>query len=184
MVALWAGSSSAAAGWRLYGSASTGFVIDHLTNVKARGGALQLYAGVESPFGLSLGLVGEGAETWGVDIEGQKLELDYQSLGLEMRLRFLRDGGVNPWVGLRVSQSRSTPLTWDDFGSIRRMLNSGLSAAMRIGMDTWLNEYVGISVSTAWQWCDVRVDAADPTFGQSACARPLHSIMGGPVVRF
>jgi hypothetical protein len=180
VVALWAGSS-AAAGWRAYGSASTGFVIDHLTGVKARGGALQLYVGVESPFGLSLGLVGEGAETWGETIEGQQLELDYQSLGLEMRLRFLRDGGVNPWMGVRVSQSRSTPLTLDDFGSPRRMLNSGLSAALRLGLDTWLNENVGITVSTAWQWCDVRVDTANPV---SACARPLHSIMGGPVVRF
>jgi hypothetical protein len=183
VVGLWAGTS-AAAGWRGYVSASTGFVIDHLTGVRARGGALQLYAGVETPFGLSLGLVGEGAETWGASIQGQQLELDYLSLGVETRLRFLRDGGVNPWVGLRVSQSRSTPLTLDDLGSPRRMLNSGLSAALRVGMDTWLNEYLGISVSTAWQWCDVRVDVRDPASGLSDCAKPLHSILGGPTLRF
>jgi type IV secretory pathway TrbD component len=183
VVALWSGTS-AAAGWRGYVSASTGFVIDHLTGVRARGGALQLYAGVETPFGLSLGVVGEGAETWGASIQGQQLELDYQSLGLEMRLRFLRDGGVNPWAGLRISQSRSTPLTLDAMGAPRRMLNSGLSAALRVGMDTWLNEYLGITVSTAWQWCDVRVDASDPAAGPSDCTKPLHSILGGPVVRF
>jgi hypothetical protein len=180
VVALWAGTS-AAAGWRAYASASTGLVIDHLTGVRARGGALQAYVGVESPFGLSLGVVGEGAETWGASIQGQQLELDYQSLGLEMRLRFLRDGGVNPWVGLRVSQSRSTPLTLDDLGSPRRMLNSGLSAALRVGMDTWLNEHLGITVSTAWQWCDVRVDTSNPA---TDCTKPLHSILGGPTLRF
>src|SRR5688572_17199408 len=88
VVVLWAGTS-AAEGWRVYGAASTGFVIDHITGVRARGGALQLYAGVETPYGLSLGVVGEGAETWGASIQGQQLELDYRSLGLEMRLRFL-----------------------------------------------------------------------------------------------
>ena len=146
-------------------------------------GALQLYVGVETPFGLSLGVVGEGAETWGASIQGQQLQLDYQSLGLEMRLRFLRDGGVNPWVGLRVAQSRSTPLTLDDLGSPRRMLHAGLITALRLGLDTWLGEHLGISASTAWQWCDVRVDSsASPT--SDACAKPLHSILIGPTLRF
>jgi hypothetical protein len=179
---LWAGTS-AAGEWRGYASASTGFVIDHVSGVRAKGGALQAYLGVEAPFGLSLGVVGEGVETWGANIQGQQLQLDYRSLGLEMRLRFLRDGGVNPWVGLRVAQSRSTPLTLDDFGAPRRMLHNGLSTAVRLGMDTWLNKYLGISVSTAWQWCDVRVDGSTaPQTGE--CAKPLHSILGGPTLRF
>ncbi len=181
MLALWAGTS-AAGEWRGYASASLGFVVDHLTGVRAKGGALQAYVGVEAPFGLSLGVVGEGAETWGANLQGQQLELDYRSLGLEMRLRFLRDGGVNPWVGLRVAQSRSTPLTLDDLGSPRRMLNSGLSTAVRFGMDTWLGKHLGITVSTAWQWCDVRVDSTGTA--PNACAKPLHSIMGGPTLRF
>ncbi|HEX8825374.1 MAG TPA: hypothetical protein VF794_36000 [Archangium sp.] len=181
LVALWAGTS-AAGEWRGYASTSVGFVIDHLTGVRAKGGAIQAYAGVEAPFGLSLGVVGEVAETWGASLQGQQLELDYRSLGVEMRLRFLRDGGVNPWVGLRVAQSRSTPLTLDDLQSPRRMLHDGLSTAVRFGMDTWLSKHLGITVSTAWQWCDVRVDsmAAVP----NACAKPLHSIMGGPTFRF
>lgn len=181
MLALWAGTS-AAGEWRGYASASLGFVVDHLTGVRAKGGAIQAYVGVEAPFGLSLGVVGEGAETWGANLQGQQLELDYRSLGLEMRLRFLRDGGINPWVGLRVAQSRSTPLTLDDLGSPRRMLNSGLSTAVRFGMDTWLGKHLGITVSTAWQWCDVRVDSTGAA--PNACAKPLHSIMGGPTLRF
>jgi len=179
---LWAGTS-AAGEWRGYASASTGFVIDHVSGVRAKGGALQAYLGVETPFGLSLGVVGEGAETWGTSIQGQQLQLDYRSLGLELRLRFLRNGGVNPWVGLRVAQSHSTPLTLDDFGSPRRMLHDGLSTAVRLGMDTWLGDHLGITISTAWQWCDVRVDSsAEPT--SEACAKPLHSILLGPTVRF
>ncbi|HEX5750254.1 MAG TPA: hypothetical protein VFZ09_28745 [Archangium sp.] len=182
VLALWAGTS-AAGPWRGYASASTGFVLDHTSGIRAMGGALQLYVGVETPFGLSLGLVGEGAETWGATINGQQLQLDYQSVGLEMRLRFLRDGGVNPWVGLRVAQSRSTPLTLDDLGSPRRMLHAGLSTAVRLGLDTWLGEHLGITASTAWQWCDVRVDStASPTL--DACAKPLHSILLGPTLRF
>jgi hypothetical protein len=181
LVGLWAGTS-AAEEWRAYASANVGFIIDHLTGVRAKGGAVQGYVGVEAPFGLSLGVVGELAETWGASLQGQQLELDYRSLGLEMRLRFLRDGGVNPWVGLRVAQSRSTPLTLDDIQSPRRMLHDGLSTAVRVGMDTWLGKHLGISVSTAWQWCDVRVDSMASVPG--ACAKPLHSIMGGPTFRF
>lgn len=181
MVALWAGVSSAGE-WRAYGSASTGFILDHTSGIRAKGGAIQAYVGVEAPFGLSLGVVGEGAETWGARIQGQQLQLDYRSLGLELRLRFLRDGGVNPWVGLRVAQSHSTPLTLDDLGAPRRMLHDGLSTALRLGLDTWLGEHLGITASTAWQWCDVRVDASSPT--SDACAKPLHSILLGPTVRF
>ncbi|WP_257451220.1 hypothetical protein [Archangium lipolyticum] len=181
--ALWAGTS-AAAEWRGYAAATTGFVIDHTSGVRAKGGALQAYVGVEAPFGLSLGVVGEGVETWGARFQGQQLQLDYRSLGLEMRLRFLRDGGVNPWVGLRVSQSRSTPLTLDDLGTPRRMLHDGLSTALRVGMDTWLGEHLGITASTAWQWCDVRVDGTTETGQTTQCAKPLHTILLGPTLRF
>lgn len=144
---------------------------------------MQAYLGVETPFGLSLGVVGEGAETWGARIQGQQLQLDYRSLGLELRLRFLRDGGVNPWVGVRVAHSRSTPLVLDDLGSLRRMLHDGLSTALRVGMDAWLGEHLGITASTAWQWCDVRVDSS-ATPSQDECAKPLHSILLGPTLRF
>ncbi|WPB78005.1 hypothetical protein KYC5002_02410 [Archangium violaceum] len=182
VLALWAGTS-AAGPWRGYASVTTGFVLDHTSGIRAMGGALQLYVGAETPFGLSLGLVGEGAETWGATINGQQLQLDYQSVGLEMRLRFLRDGGVNPWVGLRVAQSRSTPLTLDDLGSPRRMLNAGLSTAVRLGLDAWLGDHLGITASTAWQWCDVRVDSSmSPSLDE--CAKPLHSILLGPTLRF
>ena len=184
MVVLWTGSA-AAAGWRAYGAATTGVVLDHTSGVRAKGGALQAYLAVEAPFGLSLGLVGEGAETWGARLSGQQMELDYLSLGLELRLRFLRDGKVNPWAGLRVSQSRSTPLTVDQEGlSIpRRMLHAGLSTALRVGVDTWLGEHLGLTASTAWQWCDVRVDVSSAS-PDDVCAKPLHSILVGPTVRF
>ncbi|HYO53897.1 hypothetical protein [Archangium sp.] len=182
MVALWTGTSAAGA-WRGYAAASTGLILDHASGIRAKGGALQAYLGVETPFGLSLGVVGEGAETWGARIQGQQLQLDYRSLGLELRLRFLRDGGVNPWVGVRVAHSRSTPLVLDDLGSLRRMLHDGLSTALRVGMDAWLGEHLGITASTAWQWCDVRVDSS-ATPSQDECAKPLHSILLGPTLRF
>jgi hypothetical protein len=172
-----------AGGWQGYGSASAGLVLDHLTGVRAKGGALQLYVGVETPFGLSLGLVGEGAETWGARIQGQQLELDYRSLGMELRLRLFRDKPVSPWVGMRVSQSWSSPLTLDELGTLRRMLNDGLSTAVRFGMDTWLGDHLGITVSTAWQWCDVRVDGASPEVG-GECTKPLHTFLAGPTLRF
>ncbi|HSP79936.1 MAG TPA: hypothetical protein VLQ93_15495 [Myxococcaceae bacterium] len=182
VVALW-GGVAVAGDWRGYGTASTGLVLDHLTGVRAKGGALQLYLGVETPFGLSLGVVGEGAETWGARIQGQQLELDYRSLGMELRLRLLRDMPVSPWVGIRVSQSWSSPLTLDDLGTLRRMLNDGLSTAVRLGMDTWLGDHLGITVSTAWQWCDVRVDGGSPEVG-GECTKPLHTILAGPTLRF
>lgn len=178
---LWT-SSSHAGPWRGYASASTGVVLDHTSGVRAKGGGLQAYVGVETPFGLSLGVVGEGVETWGARIQDQQLQLNYVSLGVEMRLRFLRDGGVNPWIGVRVAQSHSTPLTLNEQGIPQRMLHDGLSTAIRIGVDTWLGEHLGLSASTAWQWCDVRVDGAAGS--ADMCAKPLHSILLGPTVRF
>ena len=191
VVVLWAGSA-AAGPWRGYASVTTGAMLDHTSGISAQGGALQAYLGVETPFGLSLGLVGEGAQTWGGKYEGQKMELDYLSLGVEMRLRFLRDGGVNPWVGLRVAGSRSTPLTFpeapltaDDIDKIpRRMLHSGLSTALRLGVDAWFGEHLGITASTAWQWCDVRVDDVNTSPPTQACTEPLHSVLIGPTLRF
>jgi hypothetical protein len=182
VVVLWAGSS-AAGPWRGYASASTGIILDHTSGVRAKGTGLQLYVGAETPFGLSLGLVGEGVETWGARIQDQQLQLNYVSLGVELRLRFLRDGGVNPWVGLRVAQSHSTPLTLNEQGAPERMLHDGLSTAIRIGVDTWLGEHLGLSASTAWQWCDVRVDSSASS-SADMCAKPLHSILLGPTVRF
>ncbi|QRK10290.1 hypothetical protein JQX13_09460 [Archangium violaceum] len=183
VVALWSGTS-AAGEWRGYASVSAGFVIDHTSGIRAKGGALQAYLGVETPFGLSLGVVGEGAETWSArTFQEQQLQLDYRSLGAELRLRFLRDSGVNPWVGLRVAQSRSTPLTLDELGSPRRMLHDGLSTALRFGVDAWFGDHLGLAASTAWQWCDVRVDSTESATSD-ACAEPLHSIMLGPTLRF
>ncbi|WP_245919735.1 hypothetical protein [Melittangium boletus] len=191
VVVLWAGSS-AAGPWRGYASATTGAVLDHTSGIRAQGGALQAYVGVETPFGLSLGLVGEGAQTWGGNYQGLKTELDYMSLGVEMRLRFMREGGVNPWVGLRVAGSRSTPLTFpkslpsieDIQEAPRRMLHSGLSTALRLGVDAWFGEHLGITASTAWQWCDVRVDDITTNPPTQACTQPLHSILLGPTLRF
>ncbi|WNG40878.1 hypothetical protein F0U60_49615 [Archangium minus] len=185
VVALWSGTS-AAGGWRGYAAASTGFIIDHTSGIRAMGGGLQAYLGVETPFGLSLGVVGEGAETWSArSVQEQQLQLDYRSLGLELRLRFLRDSGVNPWVGLRVAQSRSTPLTLpaEQEGSPRRMLHDGLSTALRLGVDAWFGDHLGLTVSTAWQWCDVRVDSIESDTLEK-CAEPLHSILLGPTLRF
>jgi hypothetical protein len=179
---LWAGVASAN-GWRGYASATTGLVIDHLTGVRAKGGALQLYAGVEAPMGLSLGVIGEGAKAWGTQIQGQKLELDYRSVGLELRLRFLRDERVSPWLGMRLSQSWSKPVYLDDLGVVRQMVGDGMSAAIRLGMDTWLGEHLGVTVSTAWQWCDVRVEKATPETPVQ-CAKPLQTVLGGPTFRF
>jgi hypothetical protein len=182
VVTLWSGMARAG-GWQGYASASTGFVIDHLTGVRAKGGAVQGYLGVESPFGLSLGILGEGAETWGARIQGTRLELDYRSVGMELRLRLFRERPVSPWVGMRVARSWSSPLTLDDMGQLRRMMNDGFSTALRFGMDTWLGDHLGITVSTAWQWCDVRVDGSSPQVG-GECTRPLHTIMAGPTLRF
>jgi hypothetical protein len=182
VVTLWGGAAMAG-GWHGYASASTGFVIDHLTGVRAKGGAVQGYLGVESPFGLSLGVIGEGAETWGARIQGQRLELDYRSVGMELRLRLWRERPVNPWVGIRVARSWSSPLTLDDLGQLRRMANEGFSTAVRFGLDTWLGDHLGISLSTAWQWCDVRVDGGSPQVG-GECTRPLHTLLAGPTLRF
>src|SRR5688572_13328951 len=100
LAVLWAGVA-AAEPWRVYLALQTGLVLDHVTGVRAKGGALQAYAAVEAPMGISLGVVAEGAETWGSKLLGQEpLELDYRSLGGEVRLRFLRDWHVNPWAGL------------------------------------------------------------------------------------
>ncbi len=186
MVVLWAGSS-AAGPWRGYASVTTGAILDHTSGLRARGGALQAYVGGETPFGLSLGLVGEGVQTWGArfGLDKQQAELDYLSLGLEMRLRFLREGGVNPWVGLRVSQSRSNSVAFPKYDDmdLRQMLHSGLSTALRLGVDAWFGEHLGLTASTAWQWCDVRVDETT-TGSAGACTKPLHSLLIGPTLRF
>jgi hypothetical protein len=190
VVVLWAGSS-AAGPWRGYAALTTGAVLDHTSGIHARGGALQAYVGVETPFGLSLGLVGEGAQTWGASFDGglSRTELDYMSLGAELRLRFMRDDKVNPWVGLRVAQSRSTPYTFKDLKDVdleeapMRMLQSGLSTALRLGVDAWFGEHLGLTASTAWQWCDVRVDS-DKSASGKACTNPLHSVLLGPTLRF
>jgi hypothetical protein len=182
LVVLWAGVA-AADPWRVYGALQTGLVVDHVSGVRALGGALQAYVAVEAPMGLSLGVVAEGAETWGARLLGQQpLELDYRSLGGEVRLRFLQGMPVNPWMGMRLSYSSSTPLYFDDVGQVRRMLTQGLSAAMRVGVDVWLGDHLGFTVNTAWQWCDVRVESLAETAG--ACTQPLHSVLGGPTVRF
>ena len=189
VVVLWAGSSEAGP-WRGYAALTTGAMLDHTSGIHAQGGALQLYVGVETPFGLSLGLVGEGAQTWGGKYGASlsRTELDYMSLGAELRLRFLRDGKVNPWAGLRVAQSRSTPFTFKDLSNPDpdatplRMLHSGLSTALRLGVDAWFGDHLGLTASTAWQWCDVRVDS-DSASGE-ACTKPLHSVLLGPTLRF
>ena len=84
-----------------------------------------------------------------------------------------------------VSQSRSNSVAFpvDNTMDLRRMLHSGLSTALRLGVDAWFGEHLGLTASTAWQWCDVRVD--DTTVSAAgACTKPLHSLLLGPTLRF
>jgi hypothetical protein len=182
------GTEAVAEGWHGYASLGAGITLDHLSDFRARGPALHGYLGVESPPGLSLGLLAEVSETWGrqefpVAADPTRLErpqLDYKAVGIEARLRFFRDKPLNPWVGARLSKSWSSTFTPDDVGNLFRERIDTTSMAFRVGIDGWFSSRWGLSVATAFQFCDVK-------FTEEAireCAEPLHSVIAGPVLRF
>jgi hypothetical protein len=191
---LYAGSAHAGS-WRTYLSLGAGVALDHLSEWKAKGAALQAYLGVETPVGLSLGVVGEGAETWGRQLgevvqgpsedSAKRVQLDYRSLGVEVRMRFFREQVVSPWVGARIAISRSSPLTPDEAGHLVRQSFENTSSAVRFGLDWWVADHVAVTGSTSWQWCDVRSGGEELGFNVGVqCTRPIQTILLGPTVRF
>ncbi|NMO20978.1 hypothetical protein HPC49_35820 [Pyxidicoccus fallax] len=182
------GTEAVAEGWHGYASLGAGITLDHLSDFHAKGPALHGYLGVESPPGLSLGLLAEISETWAqqrfpTSADPNRLEraqLDYKAVGIEARLRFFRDKPFNPWVGARLSKSWSSSFTPNEVGTLLRENIDTTSMAFRVGIDGWFNQYLGLSVATAFQFCDVK-------FTEEAikeCAEPLHSVIAGPVLRF
>lgn len=190
---LWAGAANAE-GWRTYLSLGAGVALDHLSEWNAKGAALQGYMGVETPVGLSVGVVAEGVETWGNQLlDGiqnpsgealRRVELDYRSLGLELRMRFFRERMISPWVGARIAISRSSPLTPDQEGQLVRQSFENTSTALRFGLDWWMGEHVAITGSTSWQFCDVRTGGEELGFDMVQCTQPIQTILLGPTLRF
>ena len=191
---LWAGVAEAG-GWRTYLNLGAGVALDHLSEWNAQGAALQGYLGVETPVGLSLGVVAEGAETWGRQAGElvqnpsedalRRVELDYRSLGLELRMRFFRDRMISPWLGARIAISRSMPLTPDEAGNLVRQSFENTSPALRFGLDWWMGEHWAVTGSTSWQFCDVRSGGEELGFDVGVqCTRPIQTILLGPTLRF
>lgn len=182
---LWAGTAQAE-GWRGYLSLGAGMALDHLSNWDVKGAAVNAYFGVEAPVGLSLGVYVEGAETWGKKLEdlerdpNGRVQLDYQQIGMEIRLRMLRDRMFTPWLSVRLARSESRPLTPDEFGELVRQEFQNMSAAVRFGIDWWLGEHWGATAATSWQWCDVRYEEE----AARQCAKPINTILVGPTLRF
>lgn len=179
-------SAAHASDWRGYMSMGAGMALDHMSEWDAKGAAVNMYFGVEAPMGLSVGLYGEAAETWGQKFDelqnqnSNRVQLDYQQYGLEVRFRVLRDRMFSPWLALRVARSKSTPQTPDEFGQLVRQEFSAVGGAVRFGVDMWLGEHVGATAATSWQWCDVRYE----TEAARQCAKPINTILVGPTVRF
>ncbi|MBJ6764587.1 hypothetical protein JGU66_27785 [Myxococcaceae bacterium JPH2] len=187
LVALSLGTEAVAEGWHGYASLGAGVTLDALSEWRAKGPALQGYLGVEAPPGLSLGVILEGAETWGKEFSSEedpaqrgRVQLDYKALGLEARLRFFRDKPITPWLGARLARSWAKPLTPDDLGRLRREKFEVTSMAFRLGVDGWVGEHWGLSLAAAMQWCDVKF--TKNVF--SECTKPLQTVVVGPVARF
>lgn len=191
---LWAGAAHAG-DWKTYLSLGAGVALDHLSEWNARGAALQGYLGVETPVGLSLGVVAEGAEIWGQQLleaaeqpgeeSLRRVELDYRSLGLELRMRFFRTRMISPWLGARIAISRSMPLTPDEAGQLVRQSFENTSTALRFGLDWWMGEHWAVTGSTSLQWCDVRSGGEELGFPTRVqCTQPIQTILLGPTVRF
>ncbi len=191
---LWAGAAEAG-DWKTYLSLGAGVALDHLSDWNARGAALQGYLGVETPVGLSVGVVAEGAEVWGhqlVDAAEQpgeeslrRVELDYRSLGLEVRMRFFRTRMISPWLGARIAISRSMPLTPDEAGQLVRQQFENTSTALRAGVDWWMGDNWAVTGSTSVQWCDVRSGGEELGFTAGVrCTQPIQTILLGPTLRF
>jgi hypothetical protein len=188
---LWAGGAEAG-NWRSYLGLGAGVALDHLSEWNARGATLQGYLGVETPVGLSLGVVAEGAETWGRQLvedpseeSVRRVQLDYRSLGMEVRMRFFRDRLFSPWLGARIAISRSKPLTPDEAGRLVRQSFENTSTALRAGLDWWMGEHLALTGSTSMQWCDVRAGGEELGFPVGVkCTRPIQTILLGPTLRF
>lgn len=182
------GTEAVAEGWHGYASLGAGVTLDHLSDFRSKGPALHGYLGVESPPGLSLGLLAEVSETWSQQVfpvaedpsRLEQVQLDYKAVGIEARLRFFMGKPVTPWVGARISKSWSSTFTPDDFGNLLRENIDTTSLAFRLGVDGWLSDRWGVSLATAFQFCDVKFTR--DVFKE--CGDPLHSVILGPVARF
>ncbi|MFL5347624.1 MAG: hypothetical protein ACJ8AT_22790 [Hyalangium sp.] len=183
---LWAGAAQADDEWRGYLSLGAGMALDRLSEWNAKGAAINMYFGVETPMGLSLGIYGEAAKTWGQEFQdlqqhsSDRVHLDYQQYGLEARFRGFRDRMISPWIAVRLARSASQPQTPNELGQLVRQEFQSMSVAVRGGFDVWLGENWGVTGASSWQWCDVRYE-------QSAvrqCAKPINSILVGPTLRF
>ncbi len=181
---LWAGSAQAGE-WRGYLSLGAGMALDRLSEWNAKGAAINAYFGVEMPIGLSLGIYGEAAETWGQKFEdiqhdSSRVQLDYRQYGMEVRFRGFRDRMISPWLAVRLARSASKPQTPNEFGQLVRQEFQAMSAAVRGGFDVWLGMNWGLTAATSWQWCDVRYEKE----AVRECTRPINSILVGPTLRF
>ncbi|WP_426735057.1 hypothetical protein [Myxococcus faecalis] len=181
------GTQAVADGWHGYASLGAGITLDHLSDLRAKGPALHGYLGVESPPGLSIGLLAEASETWGNELRDaarqdrlERTQLDYKAVGIEARLRFFRDKPINPWVGARLSKSWGSTFAPDEFGTFLRKNVDTTSMAFRVGVDGWFSSRWGISAATAFQFCDVKLTRESV----NECAKLLQSVIVGPVVRF
>ena len=187
-VALLGTGVAKADGWRGYASLGAGVALNPSEFMGATGPALQLSLGVETPIGLSLGATLEGLSAWG-DKEplvngslGRREELSSRALGLEARMRFLRDARISPWLGAQVSYGFSNALgpryqgssTWVPHRS------EGPGFALRAGLDWRLAEQWHLSTYGSAQWCSVRYE---PLLGEE-CTDPLLSLLVGPTFRF
>jgi hypothetical protein len=182
---LYAGAAHAG-DWRGYLSLGAGMALDHMSDWDAKGAAINVYFGVEAPIGLSVGLYGEAAETWGQKFDelqnpsAERVQLDYRQYGVEIRMRVLRDRMFSPWLAVRLARSESHPQTPDEFGQLVRQEFQALGGAVRFGIDMWLGEHWGATAATSWQWCDVRYE----TEAVKQCAKPINTILVGPTLRF
>ncbi|MDY7230040.1 hypothetical protein [Hyalangium rubrum] len=182
---LYAGAAQAGE-WRGYLSLGAGMALDHMSEWDAKGAAINAYFGVEAPVGLSLGIYGEAAETWGQKLDELqqrspgRIQLDYRQYGLEVRMRVFRERMFSPWLAVRLARSESHPLTPDEFGQLVRQEFQAMSAALRFGIDMWLGKHWGATAATSWQWCDVRYEQQ----AARQCAKPINSILVGPTLRF
>ena len=178
-----------AEGWHAYASLGAGITLDHFSDWRAKGPTLLAWLGVETPPGLSLGAVFETTQTWGQQFaEAQdpsqlsRVQLDYTAVGIEARLRFFGDKPVTPWLGARLAKSWAKPFTPNSVGQLRREDFDVTSMAFRVGLDGWFSDRWGVSLATSLQFCDLKF-TKDPT-ADSTCAKPLQSIIAGPVLRF
>ncbi|WP_163785294.1 hypothetical protein [Myxococcus vastator] len=180
------GTDAVAAGWNGYASLGAGITLDHLSDFRTRGPALHGYLGLETPPGLSVGLLAEISETWGQQFpdamrSGQleRAQLDYRAVGIEARLRFFQDKPITPWVGARLSKSWGSTFTPDDVGTWLRTNIDTTSMAFRVGVDGWFSDTWGVSVSTGFQFCDVKLTSS----ALNQCAKLMQSVIAGPVLR-